>query len=804
MRNSILKARGTRRPTQCGVPMLKVLPALIAVACTNAYSQSQTQEADNRFGAQSVSVTATKRLQSVQEVSVSVTALDENALEMTGVVDATRLGLIVPGLRVGTSGDEARFAIRGARTNNVGVQAQQVVGVFNDGAYVATTGQGLASYLDVQRVEVLRGPQGTLYGRNTFAGAINVISNQPDFGATYGSVNSLVGSYNRVRAQSVINIPFSNTLAMRVALMGDRYDGMIRNRWLDGPSDDLRNQNAQVARVTLRFRPSADWDTSLRVTRVNRDANGDAIWGYAQIGCYRNNLDKSTATGLSANATYVSGHCWRPGVDSKDSTGASGASTERDQGPWDVSRDGPSRSSARGTNINLQSNYNLGSATLAVLVSSDKNKSLQFFDPDYSNGFHYGQFGQSSLTNFFAGYDNDQSSRSIEVRLASNGNTALKWLFGAYNFKQQANWDYGYLDNGRYLRYSTTKDTYDSSSQALFANASYDLGAGWRVLGGLRSNSDKQKLIGGADGGGGSKPLWRLGLEKDIDKNLMLYTTASTGYRVGGVNGATLVKAGAPAVYGPETVTALEAGFKSRPTKSLTINGAVYNNRYRNMHAQSFVTACIDPAKPATCIASEFTSNGGEINARGAELELNWTPGKQFFLNGSIAFLDAQFGNYLVSQMPGLGNLGGRQDVTRTSGQIVAAGGTPSLQLRGWTPALSPKFTASALTGYVFNLADGNTLTPLAQVSHSARYWSFDYNVPGSEQKAFTKADLRLRWKNGKSGLSVEGYVENLSNQAVLLRSVIFRPDEANVPTASIQANYGDPRTYGIKVGLDF
>ena len=795
--------RLTPPPRQTAVA--SIIGLLFASPAAWAQADASANPADTRFGAQTITITATKRLQDIQDVSASVTALDEKALDRAGIVDPTRLGLVVPGLRVGYSGAEARFAIRGARTNNVGVEAQQVVGVFNDGAYVATTGQAMASYLDLQRIEVLRGPQGTLYGRNTFAGAINIISNQPDFGEAYGSVGTLLGSYRRVRAQSVINLPASDTLAFRVALMGDKHDGYIKNSVLEGPADDLRDENVQVGRVTARWRPFKGFDNTLRLTTFERDTKSDAIWGYTQIGCYRNNGDPSTSTGLSATGTYVPGHCWRPGPDSAAATGTSGASTKVDKGPYDVARDGPSRAKSSGTSLNLQSNYDMGFAALNVLVNYDKYKALNYYDADYSDGYHYGQSGQDSLTNFFAGFDSDQDSKSIEVRLASSGDTRLKWLLGAYWFKQQANWDFGFLDKGVYTRYSTTTDTFDSKSTAIFANVSFDLTASTRVLGGVRTNKDSQKLIGGASGGGNNKLLWRAGVEHDVSKDVMLYATASTGYRVGGVNGSQLVAAGAPPTYTPETVTAYELGAKSQfMNRTLTLNGAVFMNRYRNMHAQSFVTACIDPNNPATCFASEYTSNGGAVDAKGLELEFNWLPGKSFFLNGSIAFLDAKFGNYLVGRVDGLGNFQGRQDVTRTTGEIVAAGGVPSLQLRGWAPALSPKITAALQTGYLFNVGGDNVITPTLQLSHSAKYWSFDYNVPGSEQPAYTKVDVRLRWRNEKRGLTVEGFVENLTNKAVLARSVIFGAGEANVPTASIQANYADPRTVGVKVSMDF
>jgi outer membrane receptor protein involved in Fe transport len=274
---------------------------------------------------------------------------------------------------------------------------------------------------------------------------------------------------------------------------------------------------------------------------------------------------------------------------------------------------------------------------------------------------------------------------------------------------------------------------------------------------------------------------------------------------VGGVNGSQLVAAGAPAVYGPETVTAYEMGLKSQfMDRRLTVNAAVFNNRYRNMQAQSFLTACIDPNNPASCIASEFTSNGGEINSKGVEVEVNWVPNDSTFIDGSLSLLDAKFGNYLVSRISGLGNYEGRQDVTHTVGEIIAAGGTPGLQLKGWRPALAPRFSAGLQAGYIFNVDQDNSITPMVQTNYSAKYWSFDYNVPGSEQKAFAKVDARVTWRNRAKGLTVEAFVENLTNKAVLVRSVIFSPAEANVPSAAIQANYGDPRIWGLRVGIDF
>ena len=781
--------------------------AALSLCLAPAYAQDgggdDGAESARRLGP--ITVTATKVEESVQDVSASITALGEDQLDLAGITDPTRLGLVVPGMTFGYSGGEARVAMRGARTNNVGPEAAQVVGIFNDGAYVATTTQVMASYLDVNRIEVLRGPQGTLYGRNTFAGTINIISNEPDFDEFGGSVNGTLGDFNRTRFEGVINIPVSDTFALRFAGLGEQHDGYIENTYLDGPQDDLRNEDVQIFRGTARWQPTENFEATLRYTTSERDTNGDAIWGYAIIGCYRNDLDPTTSTGLSASATYVDGHCYQPGPDASGRTADGGEATQQDAGPYSVARNTPSRNATEGDSINLQLQYDLGWAMVDFIGAFDSFEGLQYYDVDYSDGNFD---GLDDLNNFFAGYDTMQDTQSYEVRLASNpaADSRLEWLVGAFYYKSEADWQFGFLNNGQFQRYNTaTSDTFNSESAALFGNATYSVTDQFRVLGGIRFNDDETVLIGGGDGGSSDETLWKAGIEYDFNDDEMVYATASTGYRIGGVNGSALVAAGAPESYAPETVTAYEAGLKSTLLDgTLVLNAALFHNQYRDMHAQSFVTACIDPDDPLTCIASEFTENGGEIDATGLEIEFNWLPGDAWFVNGSAAFLDSEFGEYNVGRVNGLGNFEGRQDVTLTTGEIVAAGGVPSLSLAGWTPALNPEFAAAVQVGYEFDLGGSNTLTPVFQTAYSSEYWSFDFNVPGSEQDAYTKSDLRLVWRNDDRGFEVEGFVENIEDEAVLTRSVIFTPAQADVPSAAIQANYADPRIWGIRLGVDF
>jgi outer membrane receptor protein involved in Fe transport len=777
--------------------------AVASFSCEASAADAADSSADKAHQVAEVIVTAQKREQSVQDVGASVTAIGEQTLQLGGVLDPTRLGALVPGMQVGFSGGEARIAMRGTRTNDWGPEGAQVVGVFNDGAYLATSTQVMASYLDLNRIEVLRGPQGTLYGRNTFAGAINIVSNQPQFNKSEGNLEGELGSYNEKRVAGVINIPVSDTFALRLSGMGDVRDGYVKNTYYQDRNHDLENQNVYAVRISARWKPTEKFDATLRYTYSAQDTNGSAIWGYTQKACYSNNLDPTTATGQSANATFHVGNCALPGPLNPIATGTTGrAASGQDKGPYSVSRDSVAQDKNTSSSLNLQAAYDLGWSTLKFIGAYDKFTTLQYYDTDYSDGYFA---GSDSRNNGFAGYDSKQDSGSAELQLLSKDKGPLDWLVGAYYFKSSADWQYGYLNNGQYTRYDSTTQLYDTTSSAVFGNIGYSVTDKFKIIAGLRSNTDDQKPQYGGKQTSTSKTLWKAGAEYKYSKDVLLYANASTGYRTGGINGSAAVSKGAPQVFGPETVTAYEAGVKSKwLAGALTLNASVYDNQYRNMQAQSFVTACVDPTKPSTCIATQYTSNGGAIDSKGLELEYAWHPDSPFFLSGQVTISNAEFGNYTISQLAGLGNIQGRQDVTQTPGVLAAAGKNAGLSLKGWRPGMTPNFTATTQAGYEFALGGGNFLTPQIQVAYVGDYWSYDINVPGSQQAAYTKTDLRLIWRNDKKGYELEAFVQNIEDKAVLTRSVVFTDGDGDKPVTSIQSMYAIPRTWGVRLHVDF
>ncbi len=741
----------------------------LAGATGNALADSPAPDASGKTLAEVV-VTATKRSENIEHVGASVSALGEADLARSGVGDVSRLENSVPGLQFGQSGNEVRLAMRGTRTNNVGSEAEQVVGIYEDGVYVPTTTQALGSYVDVKRVEVLRGPQGTLYGRNTFGGAINVISNEPTFDSMHGDVLGLYGAYSRVRLEGTVNLPIDSTWAVRLVGMTDKHDGYIKNT---SPGvADLNDDNVKYGRATIRWKPSESFDASLRVNFMQRNSTGSAIWGYQQIGTY-------------IGGVYSPGNLWAP----------PDASNHFDQGPWKVARNMPSLDDNRSLGVSLDLSWDVGFATVHYIGNKTNFSGKQAYDPDYSDG-------GSATDNGFVGWTSKQDSYSHELQMLSNGQTALKWIVGLYYFKQDATWSWLERTNGVLdVPYWDNPGDYISESSAIFGQATYSLTDKLRVIAGLRYQEDKKRnrdnldwstfpptdVPGSGSRGSWNKMLWKAGLEYDVAAKTLAYATVSTGYRSGGIN---FVAPSVPLTYAPESVTAYEVGWKTTSSDGrVVLNLAAYVNQYRDMQAQSFVNLS------GAGGVSEFTESGGAITAKGIEAELKWLPTDNWQVSGSLALMDATFGDYNIAKIPGLGDLGGRQNLSDPS--------QPLLSLKGWNPALSPKLTASLQASYDISLPGGSRLTPLVQASYTSEYSAADVNVQGQFMKAHAITDLRLMWADAGGTWDVQAFVLNAGNEAVLNRVVVFNPN-AGQDLASLQANWGAPRTWGISVSKKF
>lgn len=750
------------------------LALAIATALSANVQAQQDADTENDNILEEVIVTASKREATVQELSMSVTAVGMEALERAQITDISRLETMVPGLQFASSGNEVRLALRGARQNNVGTEGEQAVGIFEDGVYVPTSTQAMGSYLDINRIEVLRGPQGTLYGRNTFGGTINIITHDPDTEEFSGNVMALYGDYNRVRLEGVVNIPVTEKFALRLAALSDNHDGYIINTWVPGTSDDLQDRDDTVVRLSAKWFATENFTAKLKATFSDRKSNGSAIWGYQQIG------------------GYIDGEFF-PG---NQMTINPPPTENSDQGPWRIARNQESMADIDNTSYTLNLDWDFPDfATLRFIGNITEMDGIQNYDPDYSDGGDPENSG-------FTGWISYQDTWSTELQLVSNTDGRVDWMAGLYYYDQTANWNWQYLVDGEFVNaHWDPQGDYLSDSFGAFANATFHLSDQTRLIGGLRyaEDSKKQKDVldwdlwppvgipGSGSEGEWDNTLWKAGIEFDINQDMMTYFTASTGYRAGGIN---VAMEGVPITYDPEEVIAYEVGLKSVLLDgAMSLNIAAYYNDFSNMQAQSFA--------PGGDAVLEFTENGGAVDVMGLEVEMNWVPGgdSNWNVGAQLALMDAEFGDYTIGKIYGVGDLGGRQDLDDPD--------EPELQLKGMAPAMSPKFTLGSQVSYDLELENNSVLTPYIQVYYSDAYYGFDLNMPGNKQDSYARWDFRLMWDSPSGAFHLSAFVLNFTNEEVFTRALIFNPSSDPL-LGSIQTHWNNPRTMGVSVRYNF
>jgi outer membrane receptor protein involved in Fe transport len=438
-------------------------------------------------------------------------------------------------------------------------------------------------------------------------------------------------------------------------------------------------------------------------------------------------------------------------------------------------------------------NWDFESVSLRFIGNYTDFDGQQNYDGDYSDG-------GDPLNNGFTGWISNQDTWSTELQLLSSNDSALEWMLGIYFYDQTANWNWQDMADGVWeVPHWDQQGDYLSDSTGYFGNASYAISDTVRIIAGLRYAEDSKTQKDALDwsvfppvqdpgtgiGGEWDKTLWKAGIEVDINDNMMGYFTASTGYRAGGIN---ITDPAVPQLFDPEEVTAYEIGLKSTLAEgTVVLNLAAYSNDYRDMQAQSFV------AQAAGVL--EFTENGGEVDVTGLEAELHWVPDENWNISATLALMDAEFGEYNISKVSGLGDLDGRQDLNDPD--------APLLSLKGWAPALSPDLTFGLQLEYDIHLAGGSVLTPYVQTTYSDGYSAFDINVPGQFQDSYSKSDVRLIWTSASGKTSIQAFVLNVEDEAVLNRVVVFNPaEDPNV--ASLQAHWGDPRTWGVIASFNF
>jgi iron complex outermembrane receptor protein len=383
-------------------------------------AETSTTAAPEQEGIGEIIVTAQRREENLQRVPISVSAFGAEDIKDKGLTELSRLEGLVPGFTFGRSGVEARPAIRGVRTENVGINADTTIGFFIDGIYQSRTSQGTLGFVDLERVEIQRGPQGTLYGRNTFGGNISLVTAQPRLNVVQLGTDVTIGSNNLLRASAFGNAPLGETVALRLVAGYEKSDGFVKNVRLD--DNDLFDDNNRYLRASVLFEPNNRLKVTLKGEYASRKGAGGSAFGYKLIGTYfhvpsNQQLFNATPLLFSTRPSVQDGV-----IDAPLTIDAGQPIFARDD-PYRVDNDFRADLQLRNKALTANVTYDLGPVALRSITGYIDFKTTRTQDTDFS-GNQIGADLQYTAAKTF----------SQELQVVSGRGGPLDYVAGVYYF----------------------------------------------------------------------------------------------------------------------------------------------------------------------------------------------------------------------------------------------------------------------------------------------------------------------------------------------------------------------------------
>ena len=516
---------------------LAALAAVASLAGAPAWSQTapEAPAADSsnpgtKKGGQlqAVTVTAERRAANIQKTGIAMQAVSGGEITEQGLSSGSEILKNVSNVEVQGAARGNVIAIRGIGSDLPPGMGESAVSTNYDGVYNFRAEMSTLGFFDLERVEVLRGPQGTLYGRNAAAGADNYVTRDPVLGKREGNASLEVGSHSLMRGELGFNLPVSDTVALRLSGAAISRDGYL--------SDGFNDAQAQGARAKLLFKPDSDLRLLLGAEKIHLGGKGPGFIPQA------NWDDPDTRLTASANATT-------PGLEKV--------------GYQDYDA----------TKLWAQLDWNLGFANLTVLPAWQD-----------ASGIVYRKYDASRPPGSEEQYNADPKvarQKSAEVRLSSPAHSAWQWVAGAYWY-DMLNQQECLLGAAACASSNNPRDT--TTSKAAFGQLTVPLVAGTRLVAGLRHTSDHKTAVDGSAGDWTSTD-GKLGLEHDLGRSAMAYLTYATAYRPGGFN----TLPGNSGTFDAEKLRSLELGLKSRwLDNTLQVNAALFRYDYSDYQAIDF------------------------------------------------------------------------------------------------------------------------------------------------------------------------------------------------------------------------
>ena len=819
-------------------PARALLAASVSLAALTAFAQPAFAQAGEEAMLEELVVTAEKREQSLQDVPVAVSAFTSEKRDVAGITGIQDFVNFTPGMNY--SGTD-RVSLRGAGRNTFYIGNDPGVASYSDGFYSASSSELFKTALFIERTEILRGPQGTLYGRNAIGGAINQISKRPDqeFG---GEIRASYGNYDRTKIEGVVSLPVADNLRFKVGASQDHQrDGFIKNI-------GTANDGATIKRTYFEFQVEAEPTEKLSIfARYNRSSWDDTLG----VGDRLSNL----VTPYDTTRVF----------------GLIGQLQVNPQFGYATANPGVTDPYVQNTNTNGYGQLR-GNHVLTTTVSYD----LGFASLKYIGGFQQynyqtgGDYDNTSRTTAIAvpgmavpyfptqttDFDEHKRYFSNEVNLTSNGDGAFRWILGAYQYHEKYRQRIQ-LGNPNQVQLATpltltgapaapnplrnfadTQATLTSKAFAVFGQGTYEISDQFAVTAGIRYTKDKkdgtefQRLIiqspaiafgaaafdvstdidpttPGVQNFRSLKNSWDavtgvLNLDWTPDTDTLMYAKYSRGYKSGGFLLGTL---STQPEADQEQVDAFEIGLKKTFGGRFQLNAAAFYNDYKDLQLNlSQLNAA------GTAAANNFVNVDAE--AYGLEAEAIWRPIDNLDLSASYGYLHTEITKGCCFYDPA--DPGALDPNATPSGGAVTSNGTRLVfqTLKGSRIYQSPKHKFAGNANYTFDFEPGSLIFSATYTWTDETYYQ-PFKSAANRVKAYDVTDFRVLWKDVEDRYTVIGFVKNAFDQGGFTSNGSTTPtaifDSPNPGTTSIVQTRTaitrgliQPRTYGVELQYRF
>ena len=699
---------------------MKLLSAavILAVAATRATAQSGVLE--------EVIVTATKRAESMQDVPVTVNAISATTLQDAGVVDLTDIAQLVPTLTVSTnlSPFATGIRIRGIGTSQNSIALEASVAFVVDGVYMGRSGLGMSDLTDIERVEVLQGPQGTLYGKNANAGVVSVVTKNPDFEETGGYVQATVGDYGLQQYTGSVTGPISDKFAYLVAGNWRQQDGWLEN----GTGPDQMSEDDWNLRGKLQWLPSDGLSVMLTGSHVDRD-------------------DRCCAADAEQTDTFLA------------LLAASGLPVPKnDAYDWKNNADQSSEFTMTSDMAILSVDYDLGRAQLTSLTAWNDYEYKSSADADRS---------QFDIL-YFVDDKYSGSSFSQELRLTSDLDGPVQYLAGLYYLHEENKRDdpqpftilgkdivsVGSVTFGPTMAliaapgdYITAVGDYETDAYAAFGQTTYSFTEEWLLTVGLRYTAEDKSVDGfvenyssapaaGIPGiptlvdliatpGGSEQQLekdgvtWLASLRYFVSADTMVFASAATGTKSPGFNAP-----GAPSgneEFSEESTNNYELGIKSQLLDDrLKLNATAFYSDFDDLQFLAQLPLG----------AGTYVSNAAKATTQGIDLGFTALPLPNLILDGGVQYLDAQYSEG---------------------------------ELEPFDVVFAPDWSGSLAATLLLPIAEGMSYLRTDYSFMGDHYTNPTYQAPGTKQDR-ELVNVRLGWRNDNWDAAI--WVKNVTDES--------------------------------------